>query len=253
MSQFEKGEHTVWILIGISFLAGMSTPLGGLIVVTARRLSRRSLTALLGMAAGIMLTVVVAELIPASLKAGGHTLFWPGVAGGWLLMWGLKRVVKAALPTQHDTSGTNAYLNMGLFIAIAIAIHDLPEGLAIGAGQAVEPRIGLMIALAIALHNIPEGMSVAAPMRMGGASRSRILFTTFLIGLVTPLGTAIAILLTHVANAFIALSLAFASGAMAFVVAQNILPEAWRADKRIAIIGTSVGSVLMMAIEWWHG
>ena len=242
----------MWGVIGISFLAGMSTPLGGWLVLQIRRMSYRILTVLLGMAAGIMITVILSELIPASLSSGSHDLFLTGFVSGWLLMWGLKKIVGTFMKTRMVMGETGVYLKMGWFIAIAMAIHDLPEGLAIGAGNAIEHKIGLVIALAIALHNIPEGMSIAAPMRMGGVTRAKVLWVTFFTGLVTPLGTVAAIWLITVANAFIALSLAFASGAMAFVVAQDILPEAWHTDKFYAIAGAVSGSALMMAMTMLH-
>ena len=242
----------MWDILGISLLAGMSTPFGGWLVLQFRRLSTRMMTVLLGMASGIMVTVVVTELIPTSLRSGSHRLFLLGFSLGWLMMWGLKKAVSAAMQKDRMPEESKIYLKMGWFIAIAMAIHDLPEGLAIGAGNAVEQQVGWIIALAIALHNIPEGMSIAAPMRLGGMSKPRVFWVTFLIGFVTPLGTMVATWLFTVAHSFIALSLAFASGAMAFVVAQDIFPEAWQLDKVATIVGVTLGSSLMMAMTLLH-
>ena len=242
----------MWNVIGISFLAGMSTPLGGWFVLQFRHLSMRMMTTLLGMAAGIMVTVILTELMPTSLTAGSHELFLLGFTSGWLLMWGLKKSLGQLHKAEKLTNDKGAYLRMGWFIAIAIAIHDLPEGLAIGAGDAVEHHVGLFIALAIALHNIPEGMSIAAPLRLGGMAKAQVFWITLLTGLITPLGTIIAVWLFTISHAFIALSLAFASGAMAFVVAQDIFPEAWRLDKLTTLAGVCLGSALMIAMTLLH-
>ncbi len=242
----------MWDILGISFLAGMSTPIGGWLVLQFRRLSMRVMTILLGMASGIMVTVVITELIPTSIRSGSHSLFLLGFAAGWLMMWALKKVVAMAMQKEQVAEEAKVYLKMGWFIAIAMAIHDLPEGLAIGAGNAVEQQVGLFIALAIALHNIPEGMSIAAPMRLGGMSKPRVFWVTFLIGFVTPLGTMLAAWLFTVAHSFIALSLAFASGAMAFVVARDIFPESWQLDKSATVVGVTLGSALMMAMALLH-
>ncbi|MCF8564924.1 ZIP family metal transporter [Alicyclobacillus tolerans] len=248
----DKRRRSVWTIVGISFLSGLSTPVGAWIVTRFQRLSREMLALLLGVAGGIMVTVVAVELMPTSIAVGGQRVFWAGAAAGWVFLWLLQK----AFRHPDDTGGVEQqhaeYRKLGWLIAIAISLHDLPEGLAIGAGDAVTHQIGVVIALAIAFHNLPEGMSIGAPLVMAGVSKRRILWSTLLIGMITPLGTMFSIWLFSVSQVFIALSLAFASGTMAFVVAQDILPEAFRHSAWYTSAGAFGGTALMFAISALH-
>ncbi len=239
----------MWQIGWVSLLAGMSTPLGAFVVLRFKRLSKGVLALFLGLAAGIMITVILTELMPTSIMTGGHQLFLEGAASGFVLMWIVRQITSRIV--QHSTLHKEhaAFLQIGWFIALAIALHDLPEGLAIGAGDAVRPEIGLIIAMAIALHNIPEGMSIAAPLRLAGVKRRFVALITVLVGFVTPIGTVLSLWLFQVSTLFIALSLAFAAGAMMYVVARDILPESMTADRKNATVGTLVGAVAMTAMS----
>lgn len=242
----------MWEIVGISFLSGMATPIGGWIVLRFRRLSEKWLGFFLGLATGIMLTVVFTELMPASLLSGGRELFVSGALSGWLMMHALRKLLNAGMKRQTTQQGKAAFLQMGWFITLAIALHDMPEGLAIGAGDAVHPDVGMVIALAIALHNIPEGMSIAIPLRLAGVQGWKILWITFLAGITTPLGTILSVGLLSISSAFISMSLAFASGAMAYVVAQSILPEALHAHKGAAMTGIAAGTAVIALLAGMH-
>lgn len=231
----------------------MSTPLGGFLGTQFSTVTKKTLAYFLGMAAGIMVTVVVVDLMPASLRApGGSEFFVWGALAGWLFLWGIRRIVARLDQTAVDPLQPN-FRQMGIFIAVAIGLHDLPEGLAIGAGHAVQAQVGLIIALAIAMHNVPEGMSVAMPLLMSGMRRSKVVLLTAELGLITPFGTLLALLLFHISQAFIAISLAFASGSMAFVVARDIFPEAVHAKTSFALLGVVSGAFIMIAVHAIHG
>lgn len=236
-------------IVWISFLSGMATPLGGWIVLGFHRLSERMLALFLGLATGIMAIVVLTELMPASIQAGSREGFVLGAVCGWIFMAVLRRVFHSAMANTGLNGEKAAFLQMGGFIALAIALHDLPEGLAIGAGDKVNPGIGVAIALAIALHNIPEGMSIAVPLRLAGVRGWQVIWVTFLAGLTTPLGTVISLWLFSVSDAFVSLSLAFAGGAMAYVVSRDILPEALLADKFFACLGAFAGTAVMIGLS----
>lgn len=242
----------MWHVMTISFLAGMSTPVGGWIVLHLKNLSTQLLALFLGIATGIMVTVILTDLMPASITAGGHDSFLRGAAIGWIFMWILSQALRRLMKGKGHTGSQGSFLQMGWFVAIAISLHDLPEGFAIGAGDAMHHQLGLLIALAIALHNIPEGMSIAAPLRLAGVPRWKVFWITVCIGLVTPLGTVFSLWLFAVSNTFIGLSLGIASGAMAFVVAEDIFPEAWNLDKAYTIFGTMTGAMTMVIVSIIH-
>lgn len=242
----------MWNILFASFLSGMSSPAGAWLALRFEKVTQKLLAFFLGLAGGIMITVIFTELYPTSLHAGGQQLFWIGTGSGWIFMWGMKKFVSRLGNHGISSSPSGTFLRIGWFIAIALAIHDLPEGLAIGAADAVHPSVGLLIALVIAIHNIPEGMSIALPLYLGGVTKRRILWITFLIGWVTPVGTLIALGLVQISNTFISLSLAFACGSMAYVVASEILPEAFHADWRSSGYGLFSGTLLMSFASFFH-
>ncbi|MBX6396462.1 MAG: ZIP family metal transporter [Alicyclobacillaceae bacterium] len=136
-------------------------------------------------------------------------------------------------------------LRLGWFLAFAVALHDLPEGLAIVAGDRVSPSLGTVLALAVALHNIPEGMTIALPLRMAGMSSGMVMATTFVAGLVTPFGTWMGVHLFRASPEGMAYALAFSGGAMAYVVARDIVPEALDTDWRETCAGLVLGAMLI--------
>jgi len=231
-------------LLIMSFLSGFSTPAGAFIVTGLRRLSPTTLAFLLALASGVMITVTAADLVPLAVQTGGWRLTLLGVAVGAA---GLAVIRDWTQPRATGGPLDTARLRMlGWFVAAAIALHDLPEGMAIGAGSTLAPRVGLVIAVAIALHNIPEGMSIAAPLAMGGVSRRRIWTATLLIGLVTPLGTFLAYALGTLSPVTSSMVLALAAGAMTYVAGWNTLPESRQLSRPAAWLGLLAGGLLML-------
>ena len=232
----------------LSLLSGLSTPLGAWIVLQLHSLSRPTLAFILALASGVMVTVIGTELLPASIHTGGTLWFAMGCFSGILLMEGLallwqpSRTLNVVLPFRHRMRHT------GQSIALAIAVHDFPEGMAIGAADIVHAKLGLIIALAITLHNMPEGMSIAAPLRASGMRRRAIMGLTLLISLVTPLGTLTPLILGHLSRFLNAYILALASGSMIYVVAHDTGPQSWQTQKLWAIFGFIMGTSLMLGM-----
>lgn len=237
----------------MSLLSGLVTTVGGIVVLRIGKLTRHGLAFFLSLAAGIMLTVVATDLIPASYGYGGQKAVWIGVVTGWVFMMGMRYVVGAVLRKSPLADGTQFhFLRLGWFIAVVMALHDLPEGLAISAGDAIAVKLGMMLAVAIGLHNLPEGMSIAVPLRMAGVPGKKILLIITLAGLFTPLGTLLGLLLFQVTPGLIGSSMAFAAGAMGYVVARDLWPEAWTASKLVTLGGTLVGAAMMLLGHFTH-
>ncbi|CAB3396287.1 ZIP family metal transporter [Kyrpidia spormannii] len=157
----------------------------------------------------------------------------------------LRRAVERGMDGWKGDFEQKHLMRLGWFLAFAIALHDLPEGLAIVAGERVAPSLGAVLALAIALHNVPEGMSIALPLRMAGLSPLMVTAVTVAAGLVTPLGTWMGMNLFQTSPAGVSYALAFAGGAMAYVVARDILPEALEEDWRETFAGIVVGALVI--------
>ena len=241
-----------------SFLAGISTALGAVILHFFGTPGKKILSALLGFAGGIMLGISVFELMPEALELGSMTTAIVGFLLGCGLMFGLDHV----LPHSHMSTADHVVvenpekismedspmLRMGYLILFGIALHNLPEGLAIGAGLEASPELGMAIAVAIGLHNVPEGLAMAGPLKSGGLPMGKIFLFTLLAGLMTPLGTAIGLLLFSVSPVLVGGSLAFAAGAMVYIVNDELIPQANGMHSHLANGGLIVGLLMVFVL-----
>ena len=236
------------------FLAGFATIVGALIVLAIGHPSEKVLAWLLGFASGIMLTVVIIDLIPSAYTYSTIAITILGVMLGVFLLLTLDAAMSLLLPLEKlgPNKANSRLLKMGYLIAIGIALHDLPEGIAIAVGYSATPHLGLVIALAIGLHNIPEGMATAAPLRMGGMKSWRILGLMGLVSLVTPFGAYLGFIIMAISKSLVGLLLALAGGAMVYIVHGELWPESRRRHPNFALLGATVGFVLMILVSMLH-
>lgn len=212
-------DNAFYILLA-AFLSGVAgTGLGGLIGVMFPRITELSLKRMLSATAGLMLAIVCFELLPESME--GSTLWGCiGLMAGVLGMLLLSPLVRA----------DNEKLRAGKLVSAGIALHNFPEGLAIGASMAGSGLLGISLALTIALHDIPEGVAMALPLREGGTGRRKAVWAAVISGIPTVLGAAVGIWLGGVGQGALAFSLGLAGGAMLEVTCCQLLPES--TDKR---------------------
>lgn len=234
------------ILIQAS-IAGLGTCLGAAIVICFGKMRQGTLSFLLALASGIMASVILLDLIPSSLQLGGPGSCLVGFVSGLLIITFIDWLISHR--EYKDIKGGHSFLGMGYLIAIGIALHDLPEGLAIAAGFSTPGALGPVIALAIGLHNIPEGMATAAPLKAGGASARRILALNAAVSIVTPVGTLLGLLILQTTSALISVLLAFAAGAMTYIVRDKLIPTSRSYGKAYFIVGTILGFAIMSGIN----
>jgi len=235
----------------LSLLAGLATALGAILVVAIGKPKETTLALMLGGAAGIMLIVVILDLIPSALTYDNWLVAVLGVAMGMMILFLMDKLFSRF--TKREKKRDQAYLRkMGYLIAIGIALHDLPEGIAIAVGYSATEKLGLSLALAIGMHNIPEGMAVAAPLTMAGTAGWVIVLLTLIVALFTPLGTIIGFILVNMSPSSMALMLALAGGAMTYIVKYELLPEAKRRHPNYARLGLMLGMLLMTSIWFIH-
>lgn len=210
----------------IGTLAGvLGTGLGGLLIAVLPRLNRGALSGVLGLSAGIMLSVVAFDLMPEAFAVAG---VWWGLLG-LTLGAALLTLVDLVTPHMHFLSTdeeSRRYLRTGLLIGLGIALHNLPEGLAIGAGYGSSARFGLSVAVLMAIQNAPEGMAMACPLCQVPGRRWRSVVYTLLAGLPMGLGAFIGGLLGRVSPVLLSVSLGFAAGAMLFITCDELIPGA---------------------------
>ena len=237
----------------ITAAAGIGgTGAGGLVACLFRRDSSRAVSLLLSFAAGVMTAVVCFDLLADAVSPGAGRL-WLTVSG-ILLGCAVTGVLNVWIGRRSGPGG--GLFLAGLVMATAIALHNVPEGMVIGASfarEAARPaRSGLVMAAVIGLHNIPEGMAVAVPLISGGMGRSRAAGAAALTGAPTVLGALAGFCLGTLGPAALTLALSFASGAMLYVVFGELLPESslmWRgkAPSLAAVLGIITGMVIVYA------
>lgn len=241
------------ILYGViaSLIAGASTGLGGLPVFFFKDVSDRLLDVMLGFSAGVMLAASSFSLLVPALELSSVWIVSVGLAAGAFII----HVVDRFTPHAHiwmGVEGPESPRLSGLMLMIlAITIHNFPEGLAVGVSfGGGDLSRGLLVSLAIGLQNIPEGLAVAFPLVREGYSRKRSLWVATLTGLVEPVGGLLGVALVSIAEPLLPWGLAFAAGAMIFVVSDEIIPESHRKGfEREATFGLIIGFLVMMMLD----
>jgi ZIP family zinc transporter len=210
---------------------GGATVFGSLIGFAFKKISHRFSDIVLSFAAGVMLAAAVLGLVLPSLEFGGKFSILITVAGifaGALCL----NLVDKLVPHLHkmvgveDESHNNANLSKVLLFVTAIAIHNLPEGIAAGVGFGSDNDTqALLIAGGIALQNIPEGMVIIGPMLAAGVSPKKTFLLAMITGLVEVVGTLIGYFAVSLASAILPFALAFAGGTMLYVISDEMIPE----------------------------
>ncbi len=230
------------------------TLVGTLPVLFIRRVHRRLMDAMMGAAAGIMVAAACWSLLVPALERGGTGPALGGLVLGAGALWLLDRIIPhlhSEFPDEAAAEGPAVAWRRSVLLMTAITIHNLPEGLAVGLGfGGGTPAHGVVLALGIGIQNIPEGLAIALPLRRDGMSRGRALWYGQLSAVVEPLAAVGGALFVTASAGTLPYGLAFAAGAMLYVVVEELLPETTRrghADTTtVAFIG---GFALMMALD----
>ncbi len=242
----------MWMALAATGVAGIGgTGLGGGIACLMRRDSPRMVSLLLSFAAGVMTAVVCCDLLGEAVGAGERGLLFL-TAAAVLMGHGAVEGLEALLERRQPQK--NGMIAAGMVLAAAVALHNVPEGMVIGAafasGTTEEGAGGVTLAAVIALHNIPEGMAVAGPLRAGNLTRRLAVAAAAATGAPTVAGAALGYRLGSLGPVGLAATLGFASGAMLYVVFGELLPEAldlWRsrAPALAAVTGVVTGLVMV--------
>jgi len=257
-----------------SLAAGLATGVGALPCLLFRRISDRALDAMLGFAAGVMLAATSFSLIVPAIDAGVEGLHWPPIkavgmvvagilVGGLFLDRGDKWI-----PHEHaimGAEGPSSSLRKTWLFILAITIHNFPEGLAVGVGYGgaagIDPLLdpetygqmiagGNSLAIGIGLQNMPEGLAVAVALLREKFPLGKALLVALLTGLVEPVGGLLGAGVVSVAQPVLPFAMAFAAGAMLFVISDEIIPETHtHGYQRVATFGLLIGFAVMMAMD----
>ena len=246
----------------LTLAAGLSTGIGSAIAYFIKKPKIVYLAFLLGFSAGVMLYISFMELLPGALQAVGK--FWGLVAFfAGIAATGLIDMLVPELENPHqwraaDSAGEpiahrekSCLMRTGLFTALAIGIHNFPEGLATFTSAISDVHLGIFIAMAIAIHNIPEGIAVSVPIFYATENKNKAFFYSFLSGMSEPAGAVIGylVLLPFLTPVFLAALLAFVAGVMIYISLDELLPMAHRYGHGHLVIAGIVLGMLVMAVS----
>jgi len=239
-----------------SILAGLATGLGALPALLYRDVSRKTLYTLLGGAAGVMLAATAFSLIVPGIQYGNQ--IWPKL-GVYIVALGIMAgavflvVVDRWMPYERyleQGESFDSLKKVWLFIA-AIVLHNFPEGMAVGVSfGSGDWHNGMALAVAIGLQNIPEGLAVALPLVALGYPRQQAVFIALLSGLIEPIGGFLGVVSVTWFLPLLPIGMAFAAGAMLFVISDDIIPAAQAEGKsRTATFAILSGFIIMMILD----
>lgn len=251
----------------LTLFAGLSTGVGSLIGLMSKKFNPKILTISLGLSAGVMIYVSLVEIFvkardALSLSFGDKAgYFWTVVA--FFAGMGLIAIIDKLVPSYENPHELNVgakieratekdkkkLMRMGVFSALAIGIHNFPEGLATFMSGLSNPTLGLSIAVAIAIHNIPEGLAVSAPIYFATKSKKRAFVLSFLSGLAEPVGALIGyfVLRPFFNDTTFGFIFAGVAGIMVYISVDELLPTAEEYGEHHLAIGGVIAGMLVMA------
>jgi len=259
--------RAVSIAFGLTLFAGLATGFGSALAFLARRTNTKFLSVALGFSAGVMIYVSFVEIFPKAKeplvaelgRAGGYWVTVLAFFGGIVLIGIIDKLVPS-FENPHEVHGAEEMnlpekaekfrklYRMGLFTALAIAIHNFPEGLATFVSALTDTKLGIAIAVAIAIHNIPEGIAVSIPIYYATGSKNKAFVYSFLSGLAEPVGALVgyAVLSWFFNDIVFGVLFAAVAGIMVFISLDELLPTAGRFDEHhLAVYGVVAGMAVM--------
>ena len=248
----------VIIALLLTTIAGLSTGIGSTIAYFIRRPKTSYLSFSLGLSAGVMIYVSFIELLPeAFIKIGEILGLYAFFAG--IIVIGIIDLLIPEAENPHAFKGLvekgkikkdKSLLRVGLLTALAVGIHNFPEGLATFGTTLSDVKLGIIIAFAIAIHNIPEGISVSMPIFYATGGKRKAFFYSFMSGVAEPIAAVLGlfVLIAFLSDSAIAFLLAFVAGIMVYISVDELIPVAHRYETgHFAILGIVIGMFIMSA------
>ena len=261
--------NTLIFAFGLTLFAGLSTGIGSALAFFTKRTNTKFLSVALGFSAGVMIYVSMIEIFAKardalSLEFGDREGYWATVIaffGGILFIAIIDKLIpsyenphemrKIEDLCEESKEKNQKLMRMGLFTALAIAIHNFPEGLATFTAALTDPELGIAIAVAIAIHNIPEGIAVSVPIYYATDSRKKAFWYSFLSGLAEPVGAVIGylILMQFLSPVVFGVLFAAVAGIMVFISIDELLPAAEEYGEHHLSIYVLIAGMAVMALS----
>jgi len=261
--------QTILMAFGLTLFAGLSTGIGSVMAFFTNHTNTRFLALSLGFSAGVMIYVSFVEILPDSFSTlseiyGDKKGEWIAVLcffAGIALIGIIDRLIPSGenpheIASVEDATEAIAHRNnklmrLGLFTALAIAIHNFPEGMATFTAALMDPGLGIAIAIAVAIHNIPEGIAVSIPIYYATGNRKKAFWLSFTSGLAEPVGALLAwlVLMPFMSGALMGIIFSLISGIMVFISLDELLPSAEKYGEHHLSIYGLIGGMAVMAFS----
>ena len=262
----EYSTETLLLAFGLSLFAGLSTGIGSIMAFFTKRTNTKFLSIALGFSAGVMIYVSFVELMPNAFSSlaeahGEKAGSWYAVISffaGIALIGIIDRLIPSAenpheIKMVEDVKLNNdpknkKLMRVGLMTALAIAIHNFPEGMASFTATLLDPGLGIAIAIAVAIHNIPEGIAVSIPIYYATGNRKKAFWLSFFSGLAEPVGAILVwlVLMPFMSETLMGIIFAIISGIMVFISIDELLPSAEEyGEHHLSIYGLVAGMAIM--------
>lgn len=261
-------DGNVLFALGLTAFAGLSTGIGSLMAFMSKKFNPKFLAGALGFSAGVMIYVSMIEIFAKAKDslslAYGDKMGYTYTVIAFFIGIGIIALIDRLIPSAEnpheikniDIDNVKAaqekkLLRMGLFSALAIAIHNFPEGLATFMAALTDPTLGVSIAVAIAIHNIPEGIAVSVPIYYATKNRSKAFWLSFTSGLAEPVGAIIGyfLLKSFVNEATFGVIFAGVAGIMVYISLDELLPTAEEYGEHHIAIGGLIAGMAIMAVS----
>ncbi|MFA5341261.1 MAG: zinc transporter ZupT [Clostridia bacterium] len=259
----------IWLAFGLTLVAGLSTGIGSLIAFFAKKTNTKFLSISLGFSAGVMIYVSMVEIFSKASKMlsdvngekKGVLFAIIAFFAGMFLIGLIDKLIPSEknphevkfVESENEEIKKNKLKRMGVLTALAVAIHNFPEGLATFVAALQEPRVAIPIVAAIAIHNIPEGIAVSVPIYYATGSKKKAFLYSFASGLSEPIGALIGylILMPFMNDTINGILYAAVAGIMVFISIDELLPSAREyGEHHLSIYGMIAGMIIMAMSLW---
>ncbi len=255
-------NENIFMAFLLTLIAGLATGIGGLIALFTKTTNKRFLSTALGFSAGVMLYISFVEMFPNAQdylnNSFGEALgIWISCLSffmGMVLIMAIDNFIPspesdltASKTGQHDA----VLQRMGILMALAIAIHNFPEGLATFTSTLDDVSLGLAIAVAISIHNIPEGIVTSVPIYYATGNKKKALIISILSGLTEPLGAIVGYLILRpfLSDSVYGIIFGIISGIMVYISIEELIPMAREYDKGNSMISGAIAGMMIMALS----
>lgn len=247
-------ENIGWAFL-LTIFAGLSTTIGAFVTFFIKKPSARSnfcyLCLGMGFSAGVMIFISFVELVPESIENIGFLYAMIAFFAGMLVIYFIDTLIPHVYEEEKEADLNKKLMASGILIAVGIAIHNFPEGIAVFFSSLSSLKFGIPIAIAIALHNIPEGISVAMPIYYATKKKRKAFRYSFLAGVAEPIGALVSIIILYrfINDTVLNLIFAAVAGVMVFISFDELLPYAYKHHNKHTIIFGILAGMLVMAVS----